>query len=150
MRYNRITVNKATDASPRPWAEAMSLAIRTMWTVLAFGVASGANAQGIVKIMASGSVLNLSNFASVNPDCTSRGKTVVRIVSGPAHGSITLRAGPAFSFFPRLPNCNSRKVPGVAVMYRPERGFVGTESVSLDVIYPSGNESSPSYAILVK
>ncbi len=118
--------------------------------MLAIGAADGANAQGIVKIMASGSVLNLSNFASVNPDCTSKGKTVVRIVSGPAHGSITLREGPVFSFFPRLPNCNSRKVPGVGVMYRPERGFVGTDSVSLDVIYPSGNERSESYSIVAK
>ena len=128
----------------------MSLAIRTIWTVLGIGVAYGANAQGVVKIMASGGVLNLTNLASVNPDCTSKGKTTVRIVSGPAHGSITLREGPVFSFFPRLPNCNSRKVPGVAVLYRPERGFVGTNSVSLDVIYPSGNEHSESYSIQVR
>ena len=100
--------------------------------------------------MATGSVLNLSNFASVNPDCTSKGKTIVRILNGPAYGSVALREGPVFSFFRNLPNCTSRKVSGVAVMYRPARGFVGTDLVNLDVIFPSGNERSFSYSITVK
>jgi hypothetical protein len=109
-----------------------------------------ADAQAFNKTVATGGVLNLDNLASVNPDCTSRGRTIVRVMSGPAHGSIALREGLVFSVFPGVPNCNTRKVRGVAVMYRPERNFVGADLVNLDVIYPSGNEQTRYYNVIVK
>jgi hypothetical protein len=129
----------------------MSGAVRAVWAGLAIFVASNAaNAQTINKTMAAGSVLTLTNLASVNPDCTSRGKTIVRVVTAPSHASIALREGQVFSVFPRRPQCNTVRVHGVAVMYRPTPNFVGSDFVSLEVIYPSGNEHTESYAITVK
>ena len=39
---------------------------------------------------------------------------------------------------------------GVTVEYRPERSFFGTDTVSLDILYTSGNERMYTYYITVK
>jgi hypothetical protein len=128
----------------------MNLGLRTLWITFAIGAAGGANAQVINKTMASETTLNLANFASVNPDCRSRGEENRADHEWTCSRVIALREGPVFNVFPGRPNCNTREVHGVAVMYLPERGYVGSDSVNLDVIYPSGNERSPSYSITVK
>jgi hypothetical protein len=100
--------------------------------------------------MVAGGTLALGHYASVNPDCSSKGKTTVRLSSAPAHGSVRLREGRGFSLFQGYLQCNSRLVEGVTVEYRPERGFLGTDTVGLDILYPSGNERTSTYYITVK
>jgi hypothetical protein len=109
-----------------------------------------ASAQTYSKTVVAGGALALSHYASVKPDCSSKGKTTVRLSSTPAHGSVRLREGRDFSFFQGYPQCNSRRVEGVTVEYRPERGFFGTDTVGLDILYPSGNERMETYYITVK
>ena len=50
----------------------------------------------------------------------------------------------------RIAQCNSRRVEGVTVEYRPERSFLGADTVGLDILYPSGNERMSTYYITVK
>ena len=102
------------------------------------------------KTMVAGGALALGHYASVNPDCSSKGKTTVRLSSAPAHGSVRLREGRGFSFFQGYQQCNSRRVEGVTVEYRPERGFLGADTVGLDILYPSGSERMNTYYITVK
>lgn len=109
-----------------------------------------ASAQTYNKTVVAGGALALGHYASVNPDCSSKGKTTVRLASAPAHGSVRLREGRGFSFFQGYQQCNSRRVEGVTVEYRPERGFVGPDMVGLDVIFPSGDERSGTIYITVK
>ena len=86
----------------------------------------------------------------VNPDCTLKGKTTVRVTIAPAHGSVRLTDEKAFGDFWRPSPCSIRRVGGVTVEYRPERGFVGPDMVGLDVIFPSGDERSGTIYITVK
>jgi hypothetical protein len=101
--------------------------------LLASLIGFDASAQTYNKTMVAGGAIALGHFASVNPDCSSKGKTTVRLTSAPAHGSVQLREGRAFAFFEGsgYQQCNSRRVEGVTVEYRPERGFVGTDTVGL-------------------
>jgi hypothetical protein len=55
-----------------------------------------------------------------------------------------------FAHFTAYPVCNSRRVAGVSAEYRPQRGFAGSDSFGLDVIYPGGAERLYSYALTVK
>jgi hypothetical protein len=45
---------------------------------------------------------------------------------------------------------NKRRSDGVAVIYEPEPGYTGTDSISLDAISPSGVLSKRHYAIDVR
>jgi hypothetical protein len=118
--------------------------------LLASSIGFEASAQTYNKTMVAGGTLALAHYASVNPDCSSKGKTTVRLSSAPAHGSVRLREGRGFSFFQGYQQCNFRRVEGVTVEYRPERGFLGTDTVGLDILYPSGNERMYTYYITVK
>jgi len=111
-----------------------------------------ADAQTFNKSMVAGGALKLGHYASVNPDCTSKGKTVVRLSVAPTHGTIRLREGKDFSFFnsPLQQPCNTRRVEGVTVEYRPEHGFIGSDTVGVNAIYPSGNERTETFYITVK
>jgi hypothetical protein len=92
----------------------------------------------------------IGHFANVDPDCSSSGRTFVRVSRGPTHGVVTTQERIGFSSFPHLPTCNSHKVKGVTVWYRPEKGFKGYDAVELDIIFPSGNEHVDYYNITIK
>jgi hypothetical protein len=113
---------------------------------------SVAYAQSVSKTVAAGGVFKLGHYASVNPDCSPLGMPVVRLSAAPTHGVVRTVKTSAFSRFTKAPfdQCNSRRVPGVSVEYRPERGFAGTDSFSVDIIYASGRERVESFAVTVK
>jgi hypothetical protein len=113
-------------------------------------IASAAEAQSESKAVASGGVLRLAHFASVNPDCTSRGITVVRVNEAPTHGTVRMRRERGFTTFRNQQQCDDRRVDGVTVEYRPERGYLGADRVGLDVIFPTGNERLRVYNITVR
>ena len=105
------------------------------------------------RVVAVRTTLKLAHYASINADCTSRGKTVVRVTSAPQHGSILSRVSSDFAHFSPVgdwAHCNSQRVLGTAVFYRPQRDFVGADSTVLDVIYPNGLERSETFNITVK
>ncbi len=95
--------------------------------------------------------LIIGHFASANPDCTSSGKTFVRVSRRSGHGVITMREGIGFTYFAKMPQCNSTKLQGVTVEYLPERGYTGSDEFELDVISQfGGSEALVTYAITVK
>jgi hypothetical protein len=116
----------------------------------ASSIACSASAQSVNKTMAAGTTLNLGHFGAVNPDCTSRGKTTIRLTIAPAHGSVRLKEDKDFGVFWKPHVCGARRVAGVTVEYRPERGFVGVDTVGFDVIYATGDERMSTVNIAVK
>jgi hypothetical protein len=102
------------------------------------------------KTAVAGVPMFIGHFAHVDPDCSSSGRTFVRVSRGPTHGVVTTQERFGFSNFPRLPGCNSHKVKGVTVWYRPEKGFTGYDAVELDIIFPSVNEHIDYYNITIK
>lgn len=105
------------------------------------------------RTVAADQKLRLDFLYSVNPDCTSIGFTTVRVLEQPKHGKIEIENETGFTNFPaRNPRaeCNKRRSDGVAVIYEPEPGYTGTNSISLDAISPSGFLSKRHYAIDVR
>jgi hypothetical protein len=116
-----------------------------------FASGSVAGAQTITKTVSAAGVLKLSHYASVNPDCSVLGMPVVRISTAPTHGVVrTLKTSAFSNFTAPFDRCNTRRVAGVSAEYRPERGFVGTDTFSLDIIYASGREQTESFVVTVK
>jgi hypothetical protein len=96
-------------------------------------------------------VLKVGHYANVNPDCSPIGVPIVRLSAPPVHGVVrTIRAMVFTHFTGIFEVCNSRRVSGVSVEYRPVRGFTGSDSFGLDVIFPGGAERLYSYEVTVK
>ena len=95
----------------------------------------------------------LGHYSSINRDCTSRGQTVVRIVEAPKHGKVTFQQAKDFPHFAEsnvYSSCNTQRVLGTTIMYSPDAGYAGTDSVVLQAIFPNGKEVSNRYNLTVK
>ncbi|MBR0752901.1 hypothetical protein JQ604_11960 [Bradyrhizobium jicamae] len=104
------------------------------------------------KAVASGKRLQLYQAYSTNPDCTSTGEVVMRVVQGPEHGRVSIQRTGVFPNFPvsNVRNaCNRRRVPGVQATYVSQRGYLGSDFVVLQVLYPSGRGINVSLPIRV-
>jgi hypothetical protein len=105
------------------------------------------------RTVAADQKLRLAFFYDINPDCSSMGYTTVRVIEQPKHGRLTIQNGTGFTNFPESNvrfECNKRKSDGVIVSYEPAPGYVGSDSLNLDAIFPTGSMSSRRYTIDVR
>jgi hypothetical protein len=104
------------------------------------------------KVVASGRPLQLYFAYATNPDCTSAGAVVVRVVQPPEHGRVSIRQTGVFpNFPPSNPRnvCNRRRVPGVQAIYTSQRGYIGPDLVVLEALFPAGRGVSVRLPIRV-
>ena len=104
------------------------------------------------KAVASGRPLQLYHAYATNPDCSSAGTVVLRVVQAPEHGRVSVHQTGVFpNFPPSNPRnaCNRRRVPGVAATYVSQRGYLGSDFVVLQVLFPAGRESTITVPINV-
>jgi hypothetical protein len=126
-------------------------------TTLAIAIAilcsSAAQGQSITKYAASGRPLKLDFASSTNPDCSNVGRPTIRLSRAPEHGRVSITQTMDFPHF-RASNirsqCNGRRVAGAAVNYAPQRGFVGTDYVDVEIIFASGNLRHESFTVNVR
>jgi hypothetical protein len=107
----------------------------------------------LAKVVAAGHRLRIEFLYAIEPDCSSMGETVVRILEPPLHGNVTIQNGQGFTSFARHNqryDCNMRKSDGTFVFYDPEPGFAGRDAMMLDIIFPTGQASRQRYAIEVR
>jgi hypothetical protein len=93
------------------------------------------------KVVASGRPLMLYQAYSTNPDCTSGGAVVMRVAQGPEHGRVSIHRTGVFPRFleSNIRNvCNRRRVPGMEATYTSQRGYLGSDLVILEVLFPNG------------
>lgn len=105
------------------------------------GTASVNANRRLSRVAVSGVRLRLSFETSLNPDCSAMGKTVIRVLTKPAHGAAAIEDIKDFTSFEATNqryHCNERKTPGAAIYYQSERGYTGPDSVSYEIIFPTG------------
>ena len=95
----------------------------------------------------------LDYWYSVAIDCTSTGTPVIRTLTAPAHGTFRTSDGvdfPAFAESNPRHSCNSRKLPVAYLYYQSSLDFVGTDTATVEVLFPSGSLRNVSYSISVR
>jgi hypothetical protein len=110
-----------------------------------------AHAQTLTAISGRPLKLNFSN--TTNPDCSSGGEPVVRLTQAPQHGRVTIARTRDFPSFPRgnsRRDCNKRRVAGTATVYVSQRGYLGTDSVAIEIIFASGGTFRRCFTIYVR
>ena len=89
---------------------------------------------------------------AINPDCSSIDIASVRTLEAPAHGKLTIAKGSGFSNFPKenpRHACDRRRSEGMLMYYRSEPGYLGADSVTVEVIFGDGGSRKRHYAITV-
>jgi hypothetical protein len=89
---------------------------------------------------------------AINPDCSSIGVASVRTLEAPQHGKLTIAKGSGFSNFPQdnpRHACDRRRSEGMLMFYRPDPGFLGADSVTVEVLFGDGGARKRHYAITV-
>jgi hypothetical protein len=111
-------------------------------------------AQTATLAAVSGKPVKLIFFTdSINPDCSVSGTTTIRITQAPQHGTTRIAKTSEFPNF-RTPNirshCNLRRVGGSSAFYTSQRGYAGTDNVSLEIISSRGGLTKRNYFINVR
>ena len=116
-------------------------------------MASPALADYLNRVVPAGGVMRGNFYLAINPDCSLVAYPTVRLVSSPANGVVSLKQGKAFPFFPAVnprSACNRTRVPAILLEYRPNQGFVGSDSFEVNAIFPIGAERADTFNITVK
>jgi hypothetical protein len=114
---------------------------------------AAAQAQYMSRAAASGTPIKLLFANSTNPDCTTLGRPTVRLIRAPQHGRVHItpaRDFPTFSPANIRSACNARRVPGMLVRYVSQRGYVGMDYLSVEVIFATGTLQQRHYSINVR
>jgi hypothetical protein len=107
----------------------------------------------ITEMVAADQKLRVAFLYSIQPNCSSAGQIVVRVLEQPQHGTLTIEEGQGFTIFPKdnpRSACNAAKSDGTLVFYRANHDYLGTDSVSLYISYPSGHTATRHYMIMVE
>jgi hypothetical protein len=114
---------------------------------------AAAQAQHLTLTAISGRPLKLNFSNTTNPDCTSVGETIVKLTQQPQHGRVTIAKASDFPSFPKQNvrrACNKKRVAGTRTMYVSERGYTGTDSAAIEIIFANGATARRSYSINVR
>ncbi len=125
-------------------------ATTVLLTLLALATPAAAAEE---KFDPSGVNQQIDFFADVNPDCSSGGTPIVRLIDGPDKGVVTTDKGRDFKPFPRgnvRHVCNRKRVAGTKLFYKSSPGFVGTDRVRVLVLSGSGAGREATYLIQVR
>lgn len=101
----------------------------------------------------SGQPLKLNFSNTTNPDCSSVGETIVKLTQQPQHGRVTIAKASDFPSFPKQNvrrACNKKHVTGTRTMYVSVRGYTGSDSAAIEIIFANGATARRSYTINVR
>ena len=91
--------------------------------------------------------INVGIFASIHKNCTPAPLPTVRLVAPPAHGRVTVKQGRLRAT--NVKNCLAIESPAFVAIYRSERGFVGQDLFTFEVISQNGKSQLQKVTVTV-
>jgi hypothetical protein len=111
------------------------------------------NVIALDKVVLAGERTRLNYWYALENDCTSLGKTIVRILRGPKNGKVEVDVGPGFPDYQKDNTrfkCNEKSVDVTRLWYTSNGDFKGRDVIELEVIYPTGGYRKSKIAVTVK
>jgi hypothetical protein len=107
--------------------------------------------QTFNRSVRAGQELRVFTYARWHRNCSPLEMPRIVVRTQPAHGTVSLRAGPTTVSFIRAgePDCTGHTYQGMGVWYLPAPGFTGTDKFDWDVI-GSGNASHDTAVVEVR
>ena len=88
----------------------------------------------------------------LKPDCSTAAFATVSTIEPPKHGKISIDRGTGYSNFPQNNprfDCNKNQSEGVKIAYEPNQGFIGDDTLTVDILYADKSVSRRHYSIKV-
>ncbi|GJD33173.1 hypothetical protein FMGBMHLM_0058 [Methylobacterium aerolatum] len=107
----------------------------------------------LTRIVPKGEARAIAFLTSLFPDCSSQGPVVIRLLSQPKHGRVTVEdenSFPRYEPASPLAACNARKVPGKRVTFESDEKFEGTDAFRMLVINADGSGYEVAVKMLVR
>jgi len=127
--------------------------VQRNYSVTVGGDPSKLSATDVARVVPTDQKRRIDFLRAIYPDCSVIGIPIVRVVDEPRNGKLAVEKDAGFSNFPandQRYECNKRKSDGVAVVYEPDPGFAGADSLTVHIIMPRGVELKRHYSIEVK
>jgi hypothetical protein len=127
--------------------------IQRQYSITVGGDPSKLSAAEVARVVPTDQKRRVDFLYAIYPDCSVIGMPIVRVVDEPRNGKLAVEKDAGFSNFPandQRYECNKRKSDGVAVVYEPDPGFAGADSLTVHIIMPRGVELKRHYSIEVK
>jgi len=86
-------------------------------------------------------------FATIRKDCTAGPLPVVRLVTPPAHGKVTVKQGNLRAT--NVKNCLGMELPAFIAIYRSKRDFIGQDRFTVEVIGSNGKTQIQQITVTV-
>ncbi len=80
--------------------------------------------------------INVGIFTSIHGNCTPAPLPVVRLVSPPQHGTVTVKQGHVRAT--NLKQCLATELPAFVAFYRSAHDYIGQDAFTLEVIASNG------------
>lgn len=91
--------------------------------------------------------INAGVFTSIKRDCTAGPLPVVRLVTPPAHGKVTVKQGRLRAT--NLKQCLGTDLPAFIAIYRSAQDFIGQDLFTLEVIGAEGKSQIQRITVTV-
>ena len=95
----------------------------------------------------SGKDIRIGVYINVQPDCTSGPLPTIRLSAPPVNGTVRVRKASVSAT--NYKQCLALQVPGFVAFYRSRPNFSGTDTLELEVTYPSGRTEIQKFQIMV-
>jgi hypothetical protein len=105
------------------------------------------------KVTADGDEAEVDTAVAIDTHCLVKAPVAIQVVAPPANGAVDIRSGPDRQLFPANDphaKCSGKEIVTNQVWYKPEPGFRGTDSFSVEARFPNGEIRNKTYPILVE
>jgi hypothetical protein len=103
--------------------------------------------------VASGKRAMLRKVFDLNADCSLAAYADIRVKTPPGHGTVTIVQGDYYPDYPlgnQRYTCNLKRQAGMAAFYQSDPGYVGPDSLTLEIVNPAGGDRILHYHLSVK
>jgi len=82
--------------------------------------------------------INVGYFTTIKPDCTAGPLPVIRLVTPPTHGKVTVTRGRLQAT--NLKHCLGADLPAFVALYRSAPDYIGLDTFTIEVVGVSGKK----------
>jgi len=82
--------------------------------------------------------INVGFFTTIKPDCTAGPLPVIRLITPPAHGKVTVARGRLQAT--NLKQCLGADLPAFVALYRSAPDYIGQDSFTIEVVGANGKK----------
>jgi hypothetical protein len=101
----------------------------------------------------SGQLTKIDAYFSLTPDCSSAGYAEIGVKIDVQNGTFSARKGKDHPTFPSdsdMKKCNRRLIPSTQLYYQSNKGYTGSDTLSIKITLASGKKMNVTYNITVR